>query len=155
MKPFTARIVYCVCLSALLAACAALPDPLPLAAKDDTVTPLALSERVRVGPTAELASTMRLHAELAYSYGDAQTSIIEISAAQASLRDGAMQASNPEFKHDLIAALSDELADARRDRAVVAKRLGEQHSETVKADAVVTALMAAINAEVRHAKTLT
>jgi hypothetical protein len=75
MKPFTARIVYCVCLSALLAACAALPEPLPLASKD-AVAPLALSERVRVGPTAELASTMRLHAELAYSYGDAQTSII-------------------------------------------------------------------------------
>jgi hypothetical protein len=66
-----------------------------------------------------------------------------------------MQAGNLEFKRDLIAALSDELADARRDRAVVAKRLGEQHSETVKADAVVTALMAAINAEVRRAKTLT
>lgn len=151
MKPFTARIVYCFCLSALVAACAALPDPQPLVAND---APLAPSVRARVGPTAELATTMRLHAELAYSYGDARPSMLEISSAQTSLRDSAALASGPEFEHDLIAALSDELADARRDRAVLAMRNGDQHPELVKADAVVTALTAAINAEVHRSKSL-
>jgi len=150
MKPFTARVVYCFCLSAL-AACAALPESQPLVAEDAKIAP---SVRAQVTPTAELAAAMRLHAELAYSYRDVRPSIVEISAGQASLRDSAMQSSGPEFEHDLIASLSDELADARRDRAVLAMRYGGQHPELMKADAVVTALTAAINAEVHRAKSL-
>jgi hypothetical protein len=151
MKPFTARVVYCVCLSGLVAACAAIPDAKPVVTAD---APLAPSLRARISPVDELAGTMRLHAELAYSYRDASPSIIQITSAQASLRDNSMLASEPEFEHELIWALSNELADARRDRAVAAVRYGAQHPELVKADAVVAALTAAVNAEVRRAKSL-
>ena len=78
---------------------------------------------------------MRLQAELASSYGDARRPSRKSPPRRRPPRDGAMLAESATFKHDLIAALSDELADARHDLAMIANRYGDQHSETVKADA--------------------
>jgi uncharacterized protein involved in exopolysaccharide biosynthesis len=97
----------------------------------------------------KLARVMRERAELSAVYGERHPAMIEAAAAEMSLRDAGL-ASDPEhFHRDLIHALSNELASARRESRELAVRYGVRHPEMLRAETVVTALTSAINAEVR------
>jgi hypothetical protein len=149
MRPITARIIYCVCLCSL-AACAALPE-VQVASSE----PMLSAQHVAHQPTGmavDLAVAMRRHAEAEQTYGAGHAEVTTAAAAEISLRDS-LQLANPQtFERELISALSYELANARQDRTALSTRYGEGHPEAMKADAVVMALTAAINVEVRRAK---
>lgn len=150
MRPLTARIVYCACLCTL-AACAALPETHPAAApaRTQSAEPLVLQPS---GIAADLASVMRRQAEFAEAYGVSHPETLKVATQAASLRDTGLLADPKDFDGNLIGALSDQLANARRDHALLVAHHGESHPEAVKAEGVVSALTAAINREVRRIK---
>jgi len=150
MRPITARVIYSACLCSL-AACAALPEA-QLAAPLAHLPPVQPSLHQPQGMAVDLALAMRRHVEAEQTYGLGHPEVATAAVAEASLRDS-LAVANPEaFERDLISALSYELANARQDRTALSARYGEGHPETLKADAVVMSLTAAINAEVRRAK---
>jgi uncharacterized protein involved in exopolysaccharide biosynthesis len=146
MRPLTARIIYCVSLCAL-AACAALPEPPAAPAQAASQS----SSHRPASIAGDLAAAMRRHAVTELTYGAAHPEAAEAAATQAMLR--ASGSDIPDFQHDLIEALSYELADARRERTALSISLGHDHPTVRSADAVVLALTVAINLEVRRLKT--
>jgi hypothetical protein len=150
MRPLTARIVYSVCLCTL-AACAALPET-PSAAPAPRMQSTGHLILQPSGIAADLASVMRRQAELSESYGASHAETLKVATHAASLRDTGLLADPEEFEGNLIRALSDQLANARRDHALLVAHHGETHPEAVKAEGVVFALTTAINREVRRIK---
>ncbi len=141
MNPMTARWIFCSGLC-FLAACAVLPEP--------QIVDSAPAAATLPAPEKALAKAMRERAELSGLYGADHPAVISAAAAEASLRQTALAADPAHFRRNLIRALSDELADVRRERRM-AERHGEQHPAMKRADTAVRSLTAAINAEVRSA----
>lgn len=152
MRPLTARFVYCVCLCSL-AACAALPEPAATAGQAAVAIPSPVAHPS--GIAADLAAAMRRQAELAQAYGPAHPETAKAAAAVASLRESGEHADPQTFERNLIEALSYQLANARRDLAVLSTSFGERHPEVARTDGVVLALTVAINTEVHRAKPAT
>ena len=154
MRPLTARFVYCVCLCSL-AACAALPERSAAVDQASPSQQAAASSATAArlpGIAADLAAAIRREAELAQAYGRAHPETAKAAAAVASLRESGEHADPQTFERDLIEALSYQLANARRDLAVLSTSYGENHPEVARTDGVVLALTVAINAEVHRAK---
>jgi hypothetical protein len=144
MKPFVARCIYCAWLC-LLAACAVIPPtPSAMIASSE----IAASE---VAPETELAKAMREKAELSARYGARHPEMIKVAATEAALRQASEGEDRNQFRSALIRALSDELADAMRERREIAARNGERDPELRVAQGVILALTAAINREVHSA----
>jgi uncharacterized protein involved in exopolysaccharide biosynthesis len=97
----------------------------------------------------KLARVMRERAELSVVYGELHPAMIEAAAAEMSLRNAGLAADPEHFHRDLIHALSDELASARKENRELAARYGAGHPEMLRTETVVAALTSAINAEVR------
>jgi uncharacterized protein involved in exopolysaccharide biosynthesis len=143
MNSLMARWIFCTGLC-LLTACAVLPEPSAPVVEAPAAVPSITLEK-------KLARVMRERAELAVRYGPQHPAMIEAAAAETVLRNAALAADPEHFRRGLIRALGNELADALRDRSEAAIRYGALHPEMRRAESVVTALTAAVNAEVRSA----
>jgi hypothetical protein len=141
MNPRLARWAYCACLG-FLAAFAVIP-PAPQASAPVQVA------TAEAAPETELARVVREKAELSVRYGARHPEMIKAAAAEAALREATQE--DGQFRRALIRALSDELADAMRERREIAARAGAGDPELHVAQGVVLALTAAINREVRSA----
>jgi uncharacterized protein involved in exopolysaccharide biosynthesis len=102
-------------------------------------------------PQRTLAKVVRERAELSSVYGAGHPAMIEAAAAEATLRQHLLEADPERFHRDLIRALSEELADARRDQRLLGEGYGEEHPQMRRAQTAVRGLTAAINAEVHAA----
>lgn len=143
MRASTSRFVYCVGLLALTA-CAVLPENmLPTAvAQHESAKPATVEER--------LAEAIRGRVELASSVAPSDPTLQMAVANEAALRSIAFSNDVASARRELISALTNELSDALADREVVTAGHEASHPEVVKANAVVTGLTAAINAEVHR-----
>jgi hypothetical protein len=99
---------------------------------------------------AELARVMRERAELSQRYDERHPELAKAAATETALRQAASVEDRSQFRRALIHALSDQLADAMRERREVAARFGDG-PEMRAAQGVVLTLTTAINREVNSA----
>lgn len=140
MRASTSRVVYCAGLL-LATACAVLPKS----------APAPVAETSRASPQsveARLAHSIRDRIELAATFGNSHPRLAEAALTEAALRKLAFAGNIAEARHQLILALADELADALANRSRLAGQTDA--SDRTRADAVVSGLTAAINAEVHR-----
>ncbi len=104
------------------------------------------------GIAAELALAMRRQVEVAQVYGPKHPEAARAAATVTSLRESGLLADPQTFEGDLVEALCYQLANARKDVAILSTRYGPAHPEFKKADGVVLALTIAINEEVHRIK---
>lgn len=138
MRASTSRFVYCLGLLAVTA-CAVLPETLTKTVSD---TPVAAP------PSAEmrLAHAIRDRLELTAVREAGDPGIVEATITETALRDLAFADDVATTRRELISALANELSDALAKQSVTEAT----HPDRVKADAAVSGLTAAINAEVRR-----
>lgn len=141
MRASTSRLVYCLGLLAVTA-CAVLPETLS-AAVTETPAATPLTAEVR------LAHAIRDRVELTISRPAGDPGVVEASATETALRDLAFADDVSATRKQLISALANELSMALATRSTLSTR-DAADPELVKADAVVSGLTAAINAEVRR-----
>ena len=141
MTPTTARAIYCLGVF-LLAACAGMPE---------AKAPAAPVAAVQISATPEvlLAQAIRDRVEVQRLYGPKNVKWKQAEGVESCLREYASRA-NPHFHRDLIAALSNQLADAMADRTRASFKYGPKHPAMIRAETAVSGLTAAINAEVHN-----
>jgi hypothetical protein len=144
MNPRLARWIYSAWLC-FLAACAVIPSP------PEASAPVATAAAEVAAPETELARVVREKAELSIRYGESHPEISKVAATEAALREVSEGEDGNQFRRELIRALSDELADAMRERREIASRNGLADPELRVAQGVILALTAAINREVHSA----
>ena len=141
MTPTTARAIYCLGVF-LLAACATMPEA------KAPVGPVAAA-KISATPEVLLAQAIRDRIDVERMYGPKDAKWKQVEGVENCLREYASRA-NPHFHRDLIAALSNQLADAMADRTRASLKYGPKHPAMIQAETTVSGLSAAINAEVHN-----
>jgi len=136
----SAKLVYCLLLMALVVFVAMPQQQQALALADATAMPLSTESR--------LAKV--IHARIAIEVvGDLPGKALnQLAAEEQGLRQLAFADNAKASRAELIDSLADELSAAMRQRSEIAARSGDG-AERDRMEAVVRALTAAINAEVR------
>lgn len=141
MSGTAAKIVYCIGLM-FLAVCAVVPAPrAPVVTAQVVSTPMSTEGRLAK------AIHQRINIEAAGQLNDYR--IDELIAEESGLRQLAFADDAAGAREELIDSLADELSAAMVERDAITVRFEKTHPDALKMNAVVRALTAAINAEVR------
>jgi uncharacterized protein involved in exopolysaccharide biosynthesis len=145
MNPLAARVIFCVGLC-LLAACAALPEAIPVETPHVAVAPAP-----QPSVAQQLAAATRDRIEAMHLYAPRHPDVAKAQATEATLRSYAQSLSESEsVRSEIVTAMSNELTAALARRAATATRYGPTHPEMVVAEALVRELTVALNLEVRR-----